>query len=272
MSLPLWIAFILYLWRIEHSPPLAGWPHLLVVNCFHFVSLTYWTQFICWVRWSAKGCELLSFCIFDVLNTVFQDKLKDIARLWIAFILYLWRIEHSRIQQNQITLLVVNCFHFVSLTYWTQLNGSLFIMILGCELLSFCIFDVLNTVLQLTTGITRMLWIAFILYLWRIEHSYICETLRSVPVVNCFHFVSLTYWTQSRAKIIITSARCELLSFCIFDVLNTVNVLSSILPFPLWIAFILYLWRIEHSHKNRLCVVGFVVNCFHFVSLTYWTQ
>ena len=166
----LWIAFILYLWRIEHSMATNFNYYDTVVNCFHFVSLTYWTQLFSDKECKSLCCELLSFCIFDVLNT---------AEL-----------------------------------YQAVLNDC-------CELLSFCIFDVLNTAGIIKVSFNRLLWIAFILYLWRIEHS--TDKL-----------------------------------YCITS--------------ELWIAFILYLWRIEHSQLLLSLQLTFVVNCFHFVSLTYWTQ
>ena len=143
-----------------------------------------------------QSCELLSFCIFEILNTVNKFELLKHQELWIAFILYLWNIEHSGKTVNKSFWTVVNCFHFVSLKYWTQYNMHNAHYICGCELLSFCIFEILNTVSWTSPSNKCPLWIAFILYLWNIEHSCLYILYHPKVVVNCFHFVSLKYWTQ----------------------------------------------------------------------------
>ena len=169
-----------------------------------------------------RCCELLSNCIFDVLNTVIILGSISLQPLWIAFKLYLWRIEHSQIMFSYLYKSVVNCFQIVSLTYWTQLDNYKGYVKYCCELLSNCIFDVLNTVKELHGKYKEQLWIAFKLYLWRIEHSGWRCNARKRLVVNCFQIVSLTYWTQYTQEMILTFSSCELLSNCIFDVLNTV--------------------------------------------------
>ncbi len=141
----LWIAFILYLWNIENSFSEEVMLRPYVVNCFHFVSLKYWKQSRV-INWSSSGscellsfcifeilktviliffplvgcCELLSFCIFEILKTVRLSWASSITGLWIAFILYLWNIENSRLAPIETCFIVVNCFHFVSLKYWKQ--------------------------------------------------------------------------------------------------------------------------------------------------------
>ena len=167
-------------------------------------------------------CELLSFCIFEILNTVPLLIQLITVLLWIAFILYLWNIEHSCSNCTCIHITVVNCFHFVSLKYWTQWTSCLFRVCFGCELLSFCIFEILNTVYGDLSFQYIKLWIAFILYLWNIEHSCFINRSYNLVVVNCFHFVSLKYWTQFFLNSFGTWDSCELLSFCIFEILNTV--------------------------------------------------
>ena len=242
------------------------------MNCFHFVSLKYWTQLISSEGGNLDSCELLSFCIFEILNTVSADLINDCDTLWIAFILYLWNIEHSTKNIISCYQAVVNCFHFVSLKYWTQWNHFLDYLGKSCELLSFCIFEILNTVPQLKLLAFLALWIAFILYLWNIEHSPTLLTSIKSLVVNCFHFVSLKYWTQCGGSSFGSWLCCELLSFCIFEILNTVSADLINDCDTLWIAFILYLWNIEHSAYELQNESKLVVNCFHFVSLKYWTQ
>ncbi len=169
---------------------------MIVVNCFHFVSLKYWKQYFhCWVS-IAGSCELLSFCIFEILKTVHTRQHSLDSQLWIAFILYLWNIENSKTIRLFSQPPVVNCFHFVSLKYWKQYLLLANHRLLRCELLSFCIFEILKTVFQICHKERMVLWIAFILYLWNIENSWKYLWLNTLAVVNCFHFVSLKYWKQ----------------------------------------------------------------------------
>ena len=270
--LPLWIAFRLYLWLIEHNRSLKGRMWLTVVNCFQIVSLTYWTQPFFVFSMFFIGCELLSDCIFDLLNTTSAYGCWLAPPLWIAFRLYLWLIEHNKHEHGSETVEVVNCFQIVSLTYWTQLNGDWEESGRGCELLSDCIFDLLNTTRIWKQRSYHALWIAFRLYLWLIEHNAWWPWWTSANVVNCFQIVSLTYWTQQLwlGRIMIFS--CELLSDCIFDLLNTTLNNYKQWAVELWIAFRLYLWLIEHNPACCRCSLTPVVNCFQIVSLTYWTQ
>ena len=166
----LWIAFRLYLWLIEHNHTVLRYVWNTVVNCFQIVSLTYWTQLKTHNYASRNCCELLSDCIFDLLNTTAQ---------------------------------------------YRALAPS------GCELLSDCIFDLLNTTLYVCVTFISLLWIAFRLYLWLIEHNFRQTGWIWQFVVNCFQIVSLTYWTQLSVTECKTPISCELLSDCIFDLLNT---------------------------------------------------
>ena len=166
----------------------------------------------------------------------------------------------------------MNCFQIVSLTYWTQQCMQKVYLWRRCELLSDCIFDLLNTATLYRYQHPKSLWIAFRLYLWLIEHSHKSINSTFHYVVNCFQIVSLTYWTQRRTGRGDNLRCCELLSDCIFDLLNTADKFCLELNSELWIAFRLYLWLIEHSERSILFLNYVVVNCFQIVSLTYWTQ
>ena len=168
----LWIAFDLYLWKIEHSRLLQKRMSELVVNCFRFVSLKDWTQLSCHRQITSPSCELLSICIFERLNTAGTTLIAANNLLWIAFDLYLWKIEHSTISCTKQPDIVVNCFRFVSLKDWTQLNKEKEQAAKSCELLSICIFERLNTAYCFAIIEKCGLWIAFDLYLWKIEHSW----------------------------------------------------------------------------------------------------
>ena len=252
---PLWIAFELYLWNIEHSGPTDQHHSVWVVNCFRIVSLKYWTQLFVGSRWRQTSCELLSNCIFEILNTVTPPRWLMNCMLWIAFELYLWNIEHSNPGFGTMVKKVVNCFRIVSLKYWTQSILSTNSLSGCCELLSNCIFEILNTVDAFPLCYAWLLWIAFELYLWNIEHSRSNNWCNGGAVVNCFRIVSLKYWTQSINGVILIFVCCELLSNCIFEILNTVDGCFGAKAGMLWIAFELYLWNIEHStnkYKKQL--------------------
>ena len=246
----LWFAFKLYLWRIEHNITMFKSNDTYVVICFQIVSLTYWTQLCIFKIKTTKCCDLLSNCIFDVLNTTLHNLPRMGIWLWFAFKLYLWRIEHNfKIIHTRLNNVVI-CFQIVSLTYWTQLNCLYWKSVYCCDLLSNCIFDVLNTTYGAMGNDSGMLWFAFKLYLWRIEHNIFIHITTYYCVVICFQIVSLTYWTQhfsSRSK---RNDCCDLLSNCIFDVLNTTKVFEIEYNEALWFAFKLYLWRIEHNRVH----------------------
>ena len=142
------------------------------------------------------SCELLSVCIFDILSTAPSFVSSIYTPLWIAFSLYLWYIEHSRCILSNKQDYVVNCFQFVSLIYWAQHNWRRSVFRFSCELLSVCIFDILSTASKPSRTAYFMLWIAFSLYLWYIEHSFFALSSSVKTVVNCFQFVSLIYWAQ----------------------------------------------------------------------------
>ena len=242
------------------------------MNCFRFVSLKYWTQLATQYISVMISCELLSICIFEILNTTITGPSLAHYVLWIAFDLYLWNIEHNHFQFGSVLFTVVNCFRFVSLKYWTQRLLWYTLLYYRCELLSICIFEILNTTKLLFIPTYRELWIAFDLYLWNIEHNHFFVIFTFSSVVNCFRFVSLKYWTQRPGPGWRVPTGCELLSICIFEILNTTLQQFTADLYALWIAFDLYLWNIEHNTSYFVDTLTAVVNCFRFVSLKYWTQ
>jgi len=96
--------------------------------------------------------------------------------------------------------------------------------------------------------------------------------LPTLPVVNCFQIVSLTYRSQQSEKIIDQNECCELLSDCIFDIPITTDNLAMEYKSVLWIAFRLYLWHTDHNCNGWYWILQIVVNCFQIVSLTYRSQ
>jgi len=114
----------------------------------------------------------------------------------------------------------VICLHFVSLTYWFIAQQQQQTTKVGCDLLTFCIFDILI-------------------------YSFYSKIIKKAVVVICLHFVSLTYWFIAYTRDNFIELRCDLLTFCIFDILI-------------------------YSDANNHAMDAIVVICLHFVSLTYW--
>ena len=166
--------------------------------------------------------------------------------MWIAFKLYLWHIGHNP---------------------YTRLR-----LLIGCELLSNCIFDILVTTVAILLLFPLLLWIAFKLYLWHIGHNLVSARPFHLSVVNCFQIVSLTYWSQRDTLEDKVRDCCESLSNCIFDILVTTTIHLGFDHLLLWIAFKLYLWHIGHNNHDHGRWQLTVVNCFQIVSLTYWSQ
>ena len=174
----------------------------IVVNCFR--SFTYWplSQFGWLATHDSKGCELLSF--FHLLTFVTVIRLDNQHRhaLWIAFVLSLIDLCHSGRWKANKGSEVVNCFRsftywplsqclpescwnlwvvncFRSFTYWplSQCRYRPQETEYSCELLSF--FHLLTFVTVIDGGrIFRIwLWIAFVLSLIDLCHSFRASVL-----------------------------------------------------------------------------------------------
>ena len=91
---------------------------------------------------------------------------------------------------------VVNCFR--SFTYWplSQLSFRLHLRRMGCELLSFFHLLTFVTVCGSYSDMRLVLWIAFVLSLIDLCHSFLHDTKKMHMVVNCFR--SFTYWPLSQ--------------------------------------------------------------------------
>jgi len=220
-ALLLWIAFRLYLWHWNHNILFVVPECLLVVNCFQIVSLTLEPQQFAYGNSEGRSCELLSDCIFDIGTTTLLPFCCVFDELWIAFRLYLWHWNHN-MKPGFISLrIVVNCFQIVSLTLEPQQLRRQGSSLIGCELLSDCIFDIGTTTVCFGRTGSLQLWIAFRLYLWHWNHNQNSGRQRRILVVNCFQIVSLTLEPQQEHFYSDEEIGCELLSDCIFDIGTT---------------------------------------------------
>ena len=147
----------------------TGW----VVNWLHFVSLIYRKQFKKYDLTKPMGCELTTFRIFDISQTVGRV-------FWLVY------------------LDVVNWLHFVSLIYRKQCMSGALSLLKRCELTTF-------------------------LYLWYIANSRLSNLIFKIVVVNWLHFVSLIYRKQCKGVVEKWKVGCELTTFRIFDISQTVN-------------------------------------------------
>ena len=138
------------------------------------------------------SCDLLSKCIFDILNTMPNDYLQRILLLWFAFKMYLWHIKHNsgqgfsernklwfafkmylwHIKHNNLNI------PFCSHTLWFAFKMYLWHIKHNCMVVRFKLLK---------------LWFAFKMYLWHIKHNQVNKELESFSVVICFQNVSLTY-------------------------------------------------------------------------------
>ena len=220
-TLKLWFAFKMYLWFIDIQPAIvvAVDDHrcdllskcifdLLIFNHYQWNNqqLQLWFAFKMYLwfidiqhKWNfflpKYCCDLLSKCIFDLLifnviliSTLFlcvvicfqnvsliywystmSSASCCLAMLWFAFKMYLWFIDIQ------------------------QVIKTLFLLI-SCDLLSKCIFDLLIFNRKFCKYWLVVLWFAFKMYLWFIDIQ---------------HFFI----------VLISTLRCDLLSKCIFDLL-----------------------------------------------------
>ena len=169
-----------------------------VVNCFR--SFTYWplSQLREHLPYLFLCCELLSFFHLLTFVTVKGERVMTAKQLWIAFVLSLIDLCHSRLPRWYCLRQVVNCFR--SFTYWplSQYTGFIPWPLACCELLSFFHLLTFVTVIIVSNVACCKLWIAFVLSLIDLCHSNSWNTRLQEIVVNCFR--SFTYWPLSQFK------------------------------------------------------------------------
>ena len=217
--------------------------------------------------------------------------------LWIDYISYLWYIANSTERGEGYFHSVVNWLHFVSLIYRKQYIHAWYCLLVCCELTTFRIFDISQTVPLKFYKNGTLLWIDYISYLWYIANSFRSFMRQWRLVVNWLHFVSLIYRKQSGILQKWNEQSCELTTFRIFDISQTVKELErqmatgcELTTFrifdisqtvgpcrlhsvkELWIDYISYLWYIANSIAPLINTSKSVVNWLHFVSLIYRKQ
>ena len=191
------------------------------MNWWNFVSLM-WLQTTADLLYPIMSrCELMKFCIFDVITD---------------------NPEREVCPQCQ----VVNWWNFVSLMWLQTTECSMPFLVERCELMKFCIFDVITDNNDISELSEIVLWIDEILYLWCDYRQQLTAHLRAGLVVNWWNFVSLMWLQTTRQQ-------------------------DSCILCMLWIDEILYLWCDYRQHNILIPFDRVVVNWWNFVSLM-WLQ
>ena len=263
----LWIDFKLYFYVRIHKHLNCQAQACHVVNWFQIVFLREDSQEHCdyYIPWFR--CELISNCIFTWGFTRYMNDCMISDKLWIDFKLYFYVRIHKDFSNNALTLGVVNWFQIVFLREDSQVVNIEYFCILGCELISNCIF---------TWGFTRfksyaipclLLWIDFKLYFYVRIHKYVRRHSRHRFVVNWFQIVFLREDSQEKPKNLWQHNSCELISNCIFTWGFTRTVLTKVMLKALWIDFKLYFYVRIHKGMSPHVMSLIVVNWFQIVFL-----
>ena len=216
-----WLHFVSLIYRKQFAPTPIKSPIRCELTTFRIFDIS---QTVIPMQMQCKSrCELTTFRIFDISQTVRDEDKRRFDPLWIDYISYLWYIANSQSAKMDECRSVVNWLHFVSLIYRKQWKASKVRHALSCELTTFRIFDISQTVRCRIEGEDYKLWIDYISYLWYIANSANSTNVFCKLVVNWLHFVSLIYRKQSEHRYIIINTSCELTTFRIFDISQTVT-------------------------------------------------
>ena len=136
----MWIDFKLYFYVSNHKSCLSWTNSIHVVNWFQIVFLREQSQAVALSTFRVLSCELISNCIFTWAitseNLIFSRKLL----LWIDFKLYFYVSNHKFTSAFEEIADVVNWFQIVFLREQSQEEIMRKLSIIGCELISNCIF------------------------------------------------------------------------------------------------------------------------------------
>ena len=244
-------------------------------------------------------CDLMNFCIFDVITYSASEDLTPKCALWFDEFLYLW------------------C-DYIQPPIQQRFGRN------SCDLMNFCIFDVITYSLHLRATydnyvviwwiFVSLMWLhtayfhhfLYIFPLWFDEFLYLwCdyiqpEALETVGriVVIWWIFVSLMWLHTARRRRNRTTSslwfdeflylwcdyiqqqdntdgtplRCDLMNFCIFDVITYSVVVYASTSSTLWFDEFLYLWcdYIQHvSYLHALFLCCDLMNFCIFDVITY---
>ena len=136
--------------------------------------------------------------------------------LWIDFKLYFYVRIHKNENEIKVRAIVVNWFQIVFLREDSQALELFLLLLLGCELISNCIFTWGFTSKSLSADFHQPLWIDFKLYFYVRIHKLLLWTHYLKTVVNWFQIVFLREDSQVSKVSQTIKYCCELISNCIF--------------------------------------------------------
>ncbi len=192
--------------------------------------------------------------------------------MWIAFVLCLSYICHSLSDEHNADKDVVNCFCSLFIIYLSQLHDRTYYSGNSCELLLFFVYHIFVTAKVKITPLLLTLWIAFVLCLSYICHSFVNFLNGYIQVVNCFCSLFIIYLSQQLIISMFWFPCCELLLFFVYHIFVTAWSRRACSSSWLWIAFVLCLSYICHSPDPAEPVVAPVVNCFCSLFIIYLSQ
>ena len=144
------------------------------------------------------------------------------------------------------------CAQKVSLTSWLQDRAHPPPRIVGCDLRSKSIFDILITGKPKLLMPYMLLWFALKKYLWHPDYRGSTDITCVLQVVICAQKVSLTSWLQVGSTVIAAKYSCDLRSKSIFDILITGSPATTDRILMLWFALKKYLWHPDYRQATRV--------------------
>ena len=200
----LWFDEFLYLWCDYIQPSI--WPKCadVVVIWWIFVSLMWLHTADGMFASNTDCCDLMNFCIFDVITYSTSIHPRLCMVLWFDEFLYLWCDYIQPEEQREI------------------LSGR-------CDLMNFCIFDVITYSLCAELGKPDyvVIWWIFVSLMWL--HTALNKT---EPITMPLWFDEFLYlwcdYIQPSVPALYPGICCDLMNFCIFDVItySTMRVYS----------------------------------------------
>ena len=246
----------------------------------------------------ATRCDLMNFCIFDVITYSAYPLPPWSSTLWFDEFLYLWCDYIQLIYQMGSASDVVIWWIFVSLM-WLHTAASYFYRLAhGCDLMNFCIFDVITysgsnfalscsavviwwifvSLMWLHTAKTlreypyALLWFDEFLYLWCDYIQQIRDLKVNPTVVIWWIFVSLMWLHTADETERFSIERCDLMNFCIFDVITYSLTWGEVHEqgVVIWWIFVSLMWLHTAEYLTEMCRCGCdLMNFCIFDVITY---
>ena len=224
---------------------LIATPHVVIWWIFVSLMWLHTAHILC--RHGAVRCDLMNFCIFDVITYSSYIKWVQRQTLWFDEFLYLW-CDYIQLQVIFIGLLmVVIWWIFVSLMW-------------------------LHTAAQISLWVVPPLWFDEFLYLWCDYIQQIRDLKVNPTVVIWWIFVSLMWLHTADETERFSIERCDLMNFCIFDVITYSLTWGEVHEqgVVIWWIFVSLMWLHTAEYLTEMCRCGCdLMNFCIFDVITY---